>query len=213
MEKQEIEFSQSHGLTPEEELELEQLEKKSHSQKALKGVILGTIIVLVVIVTFGVLRLYPFLSKFEGTWIDSETGNYIVENKGKQSTFKIENIQDSPNLTLLFKGELYGTASNRYKSKNNELFLEVYKKDFPNEVMEEFKKAKESYQVVQDDAEILLLKYTDQAVKAAFGSTDVDHLFYYELTEFGYGVKGKRIKMRNTEFAKNTLTLSREKHE
>lgn len=28
MEKQEIEFSQSHGLTPEEELELEQLEKK-----------------------------------------------------------------------------------------------------------------------------------------------------------------------------------------
>ncbi|MGX7013482.1 hypothetical protein [Vagococcus silagei] len=197
-------------LTAEEEQELQELEQKGRGSKILKGVLTGLIVLLLSAGIFGLLRLYPFLSKFEGTWVDSQSGNYIVENHGNKSTFKIENIQESANLTLIFKGDLYASGSNRYKTKNNQVYLEVFKKGLPENVINEFEKNTEAYEIEKNTEEELLLKYKESAVKAAFRESNIDHLFYYELTGFGKGIKGKEVKMRNTGFASNTLTLSKE---
>lgn len=196
-------------LTPEEEQELKELEEKGKSLTALKNVLVGSIVLITLSLLYGLFIFYPFTSKVSGEWIDVESGSYQINNSGKNSEFTIKNLSGNPNLSLVFKGELYSAGSNRYKTKEIQPYLLVNKEGIPNETIDELKKQKESYKISEETDEILLLAYTKEAIEKSFPDNQLDTLFYYELTPKYFFGQEAHLKLRNNTFADPTIIFSK----
>ncbi len=196
-------------LTPEEEQELKELEEKGQTLSVVKNVLIGAIVLIIMSLVYGLLVFYPFTSKVSGQWIDAESGTYQIHNSGKQSEFTIKNLSGNPNLSLVFKGDLYSVGSNRYKTKDVQPYLEVNKDGIPNETIDELKNQTESYKVTKETDSTLLLAYTKDAIKKSFPDNQLETLFYYELTPKYFFGQEAHLKLRNNTFADPTILFSK----
>ncbi|MBO0477335.1 hypothetical protein DOK76_09640 [Vagococcus sp. DIV0080] len=196
-------------LTPEEEQELKELEEKGSSLSIVKNVLIGSIALIIMFLVYGLLVFYPFTSKMSGKWIDAESGTYQINNSGKQSEFTIKNLSGNPNLSLVFKGDLYSVGSNRYKTKDVQPYLEVNKDGIPNETVDELKNQTEAYKVTKETDSTLLLAYTNDAIKKSFPDNQLETLFYYELTPKYFFGQEAHLKLRNNTFADPTILFSK----
>lgn len=194
------------ALTEAEEQELFKLEKKSFLKKFFIAVIITSTVLLI----YGTLYLFPFDFKIKGTWFDSEQATYSIENDGNKTRFRIKNIQDNPNLTLMFEGEVYGSGSNRYKVKNNQVYLEVNKSKISNQLVDELKNNTKAYKIDKETEDFLRLKYTEKSIKEAFPNDQLESMFYYELKPSLYIIKGAtQLKLRNNTFADPTILFNK----
>ncbi len=196
-------------FTTEEEQELRELEKKGNKLTIIKKILVVLMSCILLVILYGSLVLFPFKYKVSGEWNDLENAMYQIRNEGTKSDFKIKQLTGNPNLSLIIKGDIYSVGSNRYKTKNNQPYLEVNKKGIANETIDELKNQTESYEIISDTDEKLILKYTEEAKETSFPDNQLEELFYYELSPSYYPRQTKVLKLRNSTFANPTILFNK----
>lgn len=192
-----------------DELELESLEKKNQSLKKIKLILIILFVSITTIFIYGVYILYPFNFKIDGTWVDSETQKYIVENHQLKSTFTVKDIDGNQGMSLVYEGKLVASGTNRYRSKDNMPFIKIEKKYFSEEYIETLKKSTDMYEYVNEDNNSIIFKYTKKAKEIAFPNGELEDMFYFELKPSYIMGDEKVLKLRNSSFSENTIIFNK----